>query len=229
LFLKAVIIAGTGAGFLMLVRGGPYLIPLGLASLMIAFIAMMADFLQLHSTTDGRPSDIISIETDDIASLNMSGDLLTHLYKQALSQAHEKYPDPELSGFYIDVTPYSQIGSKIYLSFELYSEQQGRTCHFYAVGRRPRITYSPPDKVAENKVTFNVPPWQESPHWLQFIQYGYAQIGPLPAIEKTAYRLYVRPWIPDRVAWSLHFDDGVSGQEYDFEWNGKEIDDENIT
>ena len=63
---------------------------------------------------------------------------------------------------------------------------------------------------------------------LEFLRYGYAQIGPLPAVEKTAYHLYVHPWSPDHVVWSLHFDDGLSGREYDFDWNGKAIDEANV-
>jgi hypothetical protein len=195
---------------------------------MIAFLAMISDYVQISPTNVEKPRNTTNVEIDDFASLNITDEHLTRLYTQARTQAIEKYPDAELSVFYLNVTPYRKIGSKILLSFDFHSKQCGRTCSFYCASRYSDVTYSPPDRVEDKDATFTGLPWKESPHWLQLLRYCYKNIGPLTAAEKTSYQLYVSPWAYDRVVWSLNFEDGLSGQEYHFDWNGKGIDEENI-
>jgi len=50
----------------------------------------------------------------------------------------------------------------------------------------------------------------------------------LSQAELTYFSLYVIPFKEDRIVWKLIFRDGFRGQEYDYEWTGKEIDDDNI-
>ena len=86
-----------------------------------------------------------------------------------------------------------------------------------------------PDKFAKDydrKVFVNLP-WKESPQWMQFLNMAYVRIKPIQPAIRTSYYLIARAYSKD-APWKLEFEDGFTGKDYSYEWNGKGLDENSI-
>ena len=66
-------------------------------------------------------------------------------------------------------------------------------------------------------------PWKKSPDWLKFLKRVYSKIGPLSINPRSAYSLSAYPDY-----WTAFFEDGVSGNEYTYQWEGNSLDEKSI-
>jgi hypothetical protein len=162
-----------------------------------------------------------------IAKLSINESLLDAIYEQAQRKATSIYHDTQLSLFSIQVYPFMDKSVNIYLYF--YSKWADKTCTFRYSNRLPQVEHSPPDtrpKSDSGREVFTTLPWKESPQWAQFLERAYAKIGPFATALGTNYHLFSYP--TRNTYWCLLFHDGFSGTEYDFEWNGKGLDENSI-
>jgi hypothetical protein len=164
-----------------------------------------------------------------ITKLNIDNSLLDEIYEQAQRKAIDIFHDARFSYFTIQVHPYEKLGhANICLTF--YSQWANKLCEFVSYDRNQQAKHVPPDKRAIGilgKQAFITIPWKESPQWLQFIERAYARIEPLTPARNTRYHLsaYLSS---DVLGWSLGFEDGFSGREHRFTWNGKGFDEGSI-
>jgi len=172
-----------------------------------------------------RKSELLP-DSRHITKLNIDDNLLDRIYEQAHRTAIDLYHDAQLSHFTIQVYPYTKPPSvNIYLDF--YSKWANKICKFQYVGLRDELRHTTPDKSARTsseKNVFDALPWKASPQWMQFLHRAYVKIRPLPSVEGTRYHLLADP----SISWSLCFDDGLSGKEYRFEWDGKGLGESSI-
>jgi len=165
-------------------------------------------------------------DSTHITKLSIDESLLDEIYEQAQRKAISIYHDTQLSEFTIQVFPFMDIKVSIYLEF--YSKWANKTCMFTYSDSSPQVKHSPPDKRPKfgSDRLFTALPWKESPQWAQFLEMAYAKIGPFATALGTHYHLYASP--NRNTHWHLSFNDEFSGTEYNFEWNGKGLDENSI-
>ena len=169
-----------------------------------------------------------SLGKAQITKLSINNNLLDDVYEQAQRKAIEIYHDAQLSGFMIQVLFFDNPRVNIYLDF--YSKWGNKTCVFRYDPSDRRVEHSPPDKhpvFGSQKEAFTTLPWKESPQWMQFIERVYAKIGPLTPVKGTHYYLSAFP--TPAMGWVIRFEDGFTGAEYAFKWNGKGFDEKSIS
>jgi len=164
-----------------------------------------------------------------ITRLNINDRLLDQIYEEAHRRAINVYHDAQLSHFTIQVLPFqlSRPSVNIYLIF--YSKWAGKVCEFAYHDSSGQLDHMPPDKrpiIDSYKRSFTTLPWKESPQWMEFLNRVYAKIGPLSSASQTCYHLSAEP--NQKIRWAAHFEDGFSGNEYSFRWNGKGLDENSI-
>lgn len=150
--------------------------------------------------------------------LNIDNSLLTDLYDKAHGLAVTQFQDAKLSGIIIFVCPYRTWG-KVTIYFEFYSQWADRTCN-YMFCDAISITEIKAGKVVEldlPRVTFDELPWLRCPEWPQALRKACEKAGPLSASENSFYALgaYGR----NEPEWSIIFEDGITGDEFNFTWN----------
>lgn len=164
-------------------------------------------------------------ENANITKLNIDDNLLDSIYEQAHRKAIDIYHDAQLSGFTIQVFPFREAGSKVTIYLDFYSKWADKICVFRYSDIFPQVEHGPPDKRPKSdsrREVFTTLPWKKSPQWKRFLNRVFAKIGPFAPASRTMYHLRAHP--SKKTYWSLSFDDGFSGNEYSFEWNGRGLD-----
>jgi hypothetical protein len=189
---------------------------------------------KVEETLRGKPARLTPIDqhallpdNTQITNVNMDNSLFDEIYERAQREAIGIYHDAQLSYFTIQVYPYQKLNN-IYLTF--YSKWADKTCNFVSDNCNRQARHSPPDKrpvVNSEERGFTTLPWKKSPQWQKFIERAYAKIEPLTPARNTGYHLsaYISH---DGLVWRLNFEDGFSGREHAFKWNGKGFDEGSI-
>ena len=169
-------------------------------------------------------------DTQDITKLNIDDNLLDQIYEQAHTQAINTYHDAKLSIFTIQVFPFQRIGANVTIYLDFYSKWADKTCTFRYSDFQPQVEHSTPDKRAKSdydRKVFENMPWKESPQWMQFLKRVYVKITPISPSTKTYYHLTARAYSQE-APWKVTFEDGFSGEEHPYVWNGKGLDEDSI-
>ena len=153
-----------------------------------------------------------------ICRLNIDNALLTELYSQAHGLATTRFHDSKLSRLSIIVHPYQE--DRVSIMFGFYSQCGSRDCTCIVSEIRD-IKESLPSKPAEFKATFDELPWLRDPDWLEFLKKSCEKVGPLSQADWTMYHLYTHASGPKEQLWDVSFEDGVTGKEFRFSWDGK--------
>jgi hypothetical protein len=165
-----------------------------------------------------------------IADLNITANLLSQFYNQALKLARTTFEDALPNNFCIQVFPFLKTSNvNIYLNF--YSKWADRICSFSFHEILQEIQHNSPDKLAkedEQRVVSTTLPWEYSPNWQKFLKKVIAKIGDLPKHMRTMYHLHAHAKAPDKWTWDFVLDDCFNDKTHRYEWNGKEVDDSNI-
>lgn len=168
-------------------------------------------------------------DTADITKLNIDDSLLDKIYEQAHREATNRYHDAQFSGFTIQVFPFEEVGGKVNIYLKFYSKWADKICGFVYSDDFPQVKYTPPDKRPKfdsQREVFTTLPWKKSPQWMQFLKRAFAKIGPFAPTSMTRYHLRA---IPNRETyWSLTFEDAFAGNEYNFRWNGRGLDENSV-
>jgi hypothetical protein len=183
---------------------------------------------QRRAEVIAEPKSTLLPDANEITRLNIENEFLTQLREQAHSQAIAKYHDAKLSWFAIQVYPFESLSSTVTIYFGFYSQWADRECTIASPEGR-QIRHMLPDKPVKDdrkRMVFTESPWNESPHWLQFLNRAYERVGPLSRDFKTYYVLYADAG--RELPWYVIFQDGITGREYEFEWGGRGLDAENL-
>jgi hypothetical protein len=167
-------------------------------------------------------------DTTEVTKLEMDDVLLDKIYEQARSEAVKTYDDAGLSSFSIQVYPFESGRPSVYIYFVFYSKWANKICDFQYSDLTSSLKHYTPDKRAKTDVyrrVFSTLPWKTSPQFLRALKLAYDKIKPLPSVKGTSY-LFFRLASQDH--WSLKFEDGTSGEEYSFSWNGQGLDENSI-
>jgi hypothetical protein len=167
-------------------------------------------------------------DTTDITKLGIDNNFLDKIYEEARSKAVNTYNDARLSYFAIQVFPFEKARSFVCVYFDFYSKWAGRICSFQYSDLSSTLRHSMPNKPATTdyqKGLFGQLPWKTNPRYLELLRRCYDRIKPLPSVEGTNYLLFVNG---SQEHWSLKFEDGLNGNEYWFDWDGKGLDESNV-
>lgn len=150
-----------------------------------------------------------------MTELNLDNPFLTEVYGKLYSLALKWSDDARLSGFSIHVYPYREYGSKVSIQLEFFSSwaKMSRVWCFDDKGDISEVGL--PKHKTEEIPTFGELPWVQCPDWLKTLQKAYVQVGKLPEVERTNYRVQTSVSLG---RWLFIFQDGVSGKEHKFEW-----------
>jgi hypothetical protein len=164
-----------------------------------------------------KPKRVLLPDPNCIWKLNIDNVLLNELYGQAYGHAVDKYHDAKLSGLAILVHPYFE-DTRVSIHFEFYSQWAQRQCTLiiHEIGDMTESVPSKPEATAE---IFEELPWIRDPNWPQFLRQSCEKVGPLSPALWTHYTLSAYAREEDR--WSITFEDGVTGKEFWFYWDGK--------
>jgi hypothetical protein len=168
-------------------------------------------------------------DNSEITRLNIDDRLLDQIYKQAGSAAINIYHDAKLSHFTIQVFPFEKNGPSVNIYFDFYSKWADKTSKFVYNDSSQQVRHFTPDKRPTSdysRETFTTLPWEKSPQWMQFLDRAYARIKPLSSVEETCYYFSASP--TQGIGLRAMFDDGFSGNEYVFAWDGKGLDGNSI-
>ena len=154
-----------------------------------------------------------------IGRLNIDNTLLTELYGQAQGRAITKFHDAKLRDVAILVSPYQEGEDRVSLHFGFYSQWADRGCT-YIVSEMSDIRESHPDKLEKwERATFDELPWLKDPNWPQFLKKSCEKVEPLSPAYWTNYQISAMVW--RKPPWSVTFEDGLTGKESSFLWDGK--------
>jgi len=169
-------------------------------------------------------------DNTEITKLNIDDSLLDEIYEKAQREAIKIYRDAQLSGFSVQVLPFGKAGRPIVnVYYDFYSKWADRICHFQFSELSHSLKHYLPNKrpIADlDTEAFANLPWKTSPHWMQFLSRSYDRIKPLPPVEDTCYNLYAKP--TQQTYWIAVFQNGLSGDEHSFEWDGRRLDENGI-
>lgn len=159
-------------------------------------------------------------DPDYIWKLNIGNDLLTQLYGEAHGLAMTDFQDAKLSRLSILVYPY-QENDRASIIFSFYSKWADRECAcLVSEARNMRKTVpSYPATNELSRVIFDEPPWLRFPNWSQFVRKACEKAGPLSPAYWTGYHVSVMAF--RKIPWDISFEDGVTGREVVFSWDGK--------
>lgn len=158
-------------------------------------------------------------DPDYIWRLNIDNTLLTELYGQAQGRAITKFHDAKLRDVAILVFPYEKDEDRVSVHFGFYSQWADRGCT-YIVSEMRDMRESRPDKLEKwERVTFDELPWLKDPNWPQFLKKSCEKVEPLSPADWTNYQICAMAW--RKPPWSVTFEDGLTGKESNFSWDGK--------
>lgn len=185
---------------------------------------------EVAPSTEVKQGKPLLPDKTQITRLSINSKLLDQIYEQSHLRAIDIYYDARLSCFTIQVYPHhSALGPSVNIYLEFYSKLADKSCKFAYYDYSGRLEHLSPDKhpIANlYRKTFTTLPWKESPQWMEFLDRVYAKIKPLPLHSGTGYHLSSNP--DEEMGWHIRFEDGFSGNEYSFRWNGKGLDENNI-
>jgi hypothetical protein len=166
-------------------------------------------------------------DSTEITRLRIDGNFVDKIYEEARNEALNTYDDAQLSYFAIQASPFETEGPMVYIYFDFYSKWANRICRFQYSDLSSKLKHYTPDKHAKKYEgsVFNDLPWKRSPHFLECLNKVYDKIKPLSFVKGTNYILFVEASEED---WSIKFEDGLNGNEYWYDWNGKGLDENSI-
>ncbi len=167
-------------------------------------------------------------DINNITKLNIDNKFLDKQYAEAYSRVKEIYEDAKLRRFSIFVYPFVIIDvRKISIYFNFYSEWANKECVFVFRDDIQKIEHIPPDKVIRfdylKKELIELP-WKKSPNWQKFLDKVYQRMIPLTPNQLSYYHLYSN--YDD--TWGVDFNDGLTGLEKKFKWDGQNLDEQGI-
>lgn len=157
---------------------------------------------------------------NEIWRLNVDNSLLTELYGKAHGLAINKFQDAKLARMSIVVHPH-RTGNRVGIIFTFYSQWADRRCQYREseASDMAELKPSEPAKDDYDRSTFDELPWLRDPEWPQFLRKTSEKAGPLSPNERTYYVLSAYSAFDQQ--WSIWFYDGVTGNEFRFDWDGK--------
>ena len=157
---------------------------------------------------------------NEIWRLNIDNSLLTELYGEAHGLAITKFQDAKLARMGIVVQPYDKF-SRVGIIFTFYSQWADRICKYLESETSDMAEFKPskPATSEYDRITFDELPWLRDPEWPQFLRKASEKAGPLSPDERTYYVLAACAAFDPQ--WSISFYDGVTGNEFRFDWDGK--------
>ena len=111
------------------------------------------------------------------------------------------------------------MGIQIY--FDFYSKWSNKKISFQYSTFDSKLTHCTPNKSATfefEKETFNKLPWKTSPDFLEAWDKVYHKIIPLNFAENTSSQIWKDASDKN---WRIFFEDGLTGNEESFKWDGK--------
>jgi hypothetical protein len=163
-------------------------------------------------------------------SYGINNKLLTEVYEQSRRISAKNYYDVKLRDFSIQITPW--FGNTACIVMEFYSKFAKRTSVFYFYTKAKRLEHQLPDeyeKYAFRSKVYRVLPWKKNPNWIEFMKKYYAKVGPITPSERSWIVLSAPLFLREEgFRWWLTIRDGLTGRQEIFEWNGKEINDQNV-
>ena len=166
-------------------------------------------------------------DVTDTTNLKIDNSFLDQLYENAHSKAIKTYSDAKLSSFCIQAIPFDKTPS-INIYFDFYSKWTDRICRFQYSSLTSDLKHYTPNKTAKldfDRKTLDDLPWRNSPHFLQALSKAYDKIKPLPSVEGTYYSINMSGYLKN---WHISFEDGLSGNEHKYDWNGGGLDENSI-
>lgn len=155
----------------------------------------------------------------EITKLKIDDNFLDQIYEIARSEAIKEYDDAQLSYFCVQVFPFGKWRS-VNIYFDFYSKWANKICSFQYSSLTSDIKHFKPDKPAKTdlqKGVFDDLPWKTYPHFLQALSMTYDKIKPLPSVKDTYYQISIEG---NQKKWYIVFEDGFSGNEYRYYWDG---------
>lgn len=177
-----------------------------------------------HKDATGTP---LLPDITEITKLRIDNNFLDQLYEEARSKAVCTYNDAKLSQFSIQAFPFDKLPA-VNIYFDFYSKWANKICEFQYSDRTSNLKHYTPNKRARSefqKGVFKDLPWKTSPHFLQSLSKIYDKIKPLPSVEGTTYIFFKSA---TGKHWNIVFEDGLTGNEYSFKWDGLGLDETNI-
>jgi hypothetical protein len=165
-------------------------------------------------------------DTTKITKLEIDDKFLDKTYEEARSKAVNVYDDAGLSHFSVQVFPFKD-NPMVCVYFDFYSKWANRICSFQYSDLSSKLTHCLPNKLARTaeREVFKDLPWKTSPHFLQVLSKVYDRIKPLSSVKDTHYILFVTAF---QEHWTIKFEDGLNGNEYWFDWDGKGLNENSI-
>jgi hypothetical protein len=248
---RAIVTAGILAVFLWIFLGFFLVIPWPVASVLVAVSIGVPSLLLLYersksgvSISQTKPA-ALTVETKgqkdttgssllpditEITQLRIDNNLLDQTYEQARKQAIDINNDAQLSRFTIQVFPFQEATCKVHIYFDFYSKWTDKQYSFRYSEDDPQVVHVLPDKRAKigyDREVFKSLPWKDSPQWMQFLNKVYVKIKPLNQAMKTCYHLSASAYAKE-TPWRVTFEDGFSGNDYTFKWDGKGLGEDSI-
>ena len=157
---------------------------------------------------------------NEIWRLNIDNSLLTELYGKAHGLAIAAFQDAKLARMSIVVHPHRK-GHRVGIFFIFYSQWADRICTYceFESSDMREVTPSEPARNEHDRITFDELPWLRDPEWPQFLRKASEKASPLSPVERTYYVLSASAAYHPQ--WSIAFYDGVSGNEFAFDWEGE--------
>ena len=107
-----------------------------------------------------------------------------------------------------------------------YSKRSNKVCNFQYTELDNELGLVKPFKrpidVKHTRPLKNLP-WKKHPNWKEFVRVTHEMVKPLPQVRGTHYSL----WHYSKF-WTIVFEDGLNGNSYPFEWDGKGTSEKNI-
>ncbi len=199
-------------------------------------IPPVIDDIQKITETDNsnfsQRKDSLLIDKNDFSNLHIKDSLLDKIYKKSKQLAINKFNDAKLTGFAIDVIPFSKIIFNVNIRMSFYSKICEKTIDYIYNDLDYKVKFEREWHVSKKvrMEIFDLLPWKESTNWRVFLKIALGKIGSISPHDGTFYNVYVHPSKKENkigMDWGFSLTDRSAGKNYAYLYNGKDLD--NIT
>lgn len=140
---------------------------------------------------------------------------LEAMYERAISVLNEHDPEPWLTWFYVNVSPYQDSGYRVYVALDLYSDRSEREYSSWMRDDGQRHEDRSGRRKLERPPMYERPPWREQPKWCEMLNQAAARVGPLIPDADTELTIYA-PRSSTPLEWHVIVEDYGSKRRLDF-------------